>query len=63
MLIKVQKTPQVEFPASKFPTDTANVASRDAKCARERYLAKRFRLAPHLGALVAELAFQNGRVA
>jgi hypothetical protein len=52
-----QKIPQVEYPASKFPTDIANVASRDARCARERYLAKRFRLTRHVAALLAERAF------
>jgi len=52
-----QKTPQVEFQAPKFPTDTANVASRDARSAREHYLAKRFQLTRHVAALLAERAF------
>ena len=58
MSIHVQKPPQVEFPAAKFPTDIANVALRDPKCARERYLARRFQLTRHVAALLAERAFQ-----
>jgi hypothetical protein len=62
MSIHVQKPPQVEFPAAKFPTDIANVALRDARCAcaRERYLVKRFQLTQHVAALLAERAFENG---
>ena len=60
MPMQVQKTPQVEFPVSKLPTDIA-VALRDAKCARERYLARRFQLTRHVAALLAECAFENGR--
>ena len=56
-----QKTPQVEFPASKFPTDTASVALRDANRARERFLAKRFHLSPHVAAAVAAVAFGQVR--
>jgi hypothetical protein len=61
MSIKILKTPQVEFPVSKFPTDIANVASRDARCARERYLARRFSLSPHVAAAVAAVAFGEVR--
>jgi hypothetical protein len=59
MSIKVQKSPQVEFPASQFPIDIANVALRDASCARERYLAKRFQLTRNVAALLAERAFED----
>jgi hypothetical protein len=61
MSIKVQKSPQVDFPASQFPIDIANVAPRDARCARERYLARRFALSPHVAAAVAAVAFGEAR--
>ena len=61
MPINVLKPPQVEFPAPKYPIDIANVASRDARCARERYLAKRFRLTPEHAAAVASLVFGEPR--
>jgi hypothetical protein len=57
----VQKTPQAEFPASKYPIDIVNAASRDPKCARENYLVKRFQLTRQRAALLAEFAFSNGR--
>ena len=57
MSIQAQKIPQFEFPASKFPTDAASVALRDATSARERYLIKRFQLTRHVAALLAERAF------
>ena len=60
-MIPVQTTPQVEFPAPKFPPDIASIALRDAKCARERYLSKRFQLTRHVAALLAECAFESGR--
>ena len=63
MPIQVQKTPQVEFPVSKFPIDIADTACRDAKCAREGFLARRFRLDPTIAALIAELAFSTRRTA
>jgi hypothetical protein len=58
---QVQKPPQVEIPASKFLIDIANVPLRDARCARERYLAKRFQLSPHVAAAVASLIFGEAR--
>jgi hypothetical protein len=60
MTIQVQ-TPQVEFPASKFPIDIADAALRDPRCARERYLARRFALSPHVAAAVAAVAFGEVR--
>jgi hypothetical protein len=57
MSIKVPKTPQLELPASKFPTDTAGVGAHDATRARERYLVRRFQLTRHVAALLAERAF------
>jgi len=56
MLIQVKKPLQVEF-----PIEIANAALRDARCARERYLVRRFRLTRHVAALLAERAFENGR--
>ena len=56
-LFHVQKTPQVEFPVSKYPTDAASIAQRDTNCVRERYLIKRFQLTRHVAALLAERAF------
>jgi hypothetical protein len=53
--------PQVEFPASQFPIDIASGAPRDAGCARERYLARRFAMSPHVAAAVAAVAFGEAR--
>ena len=61
MLIQVQKTPQLEFPASQFPVDIANAPLGSSRSARERYLVRRFRLTRHVAALLAECAFENGR--
>jgi hypothetical protein len=63
MSTQVQKSRQFEFPNSKFPIDIADTACRDAKCARERFLARRFRLDPTIAALIAELAFSTRRTA
>jgi hypothetical protein len=60
MSIKVQKSPQVEFPVSKFPIDIATAALRDARWARERYLARRFGLSATAARIVAVHAFHNG---
>jgi hypothetical protein len=61
MLIQVQKTPQVEFPVSKFPIDIINVPLRNARSARELYLSKRFQLSPEHAAAVASIAFGEVR--
>jgi hypothetical protein len=61
MSTPVRTAPKVEFPASKFPTDIANVAACDAVCSRERYLVRRFALSPHLAAAVASIAFGEAR--
>lgn len=61
MSVQVQKTPQIEFPAAKYPIDIVNAASRDARCARERYLARRFALSAHVAAAVASIAFGEAR--
>jgi hypothetical protein len=61
MPINVQKTPQAEFAAPKFPIDIASATLRDARCARERYLARRFALPAAVAAVVALHAFANGK--
>jgi hypothetical protein len=61
MSTKTQKSPQFEFPNSKLPIDITNVALRDAGCARERYLARRFRLTPEHAAAVATIVFGEAR--
>jgi hypothetical protein len=61
MSTQLQKSPQFEFPNSKFPIDIINVPLRNARSARERYLSKRFQLSPEHAAAVASIAFGEVR--
>jgi hypothetical protein len=60
-IIQVPKSPQVEFPTSKYPIDIANVPLGSSRSARERYLARRFALPAAVAAVVALHAFANGK--
>jgi hypothetical protein len=60
-MIQVRKTPQSDFPVSKFPIDVGNVPLRDARRARERYLSRRFQLSSEHAAAVAFIAFGDAR--
>jgi hypothetical protein len=61
MSTQVQKSPQFEFPNSRFPIDIVNIPLRDARSARAHYLSKRFQLSPEHAAAVATIVFGEAR--